>query len=138
MVVERLAGQESRVNYDAIPWVIYTSPEIAWVGKTERQLRAQASDYKVGIFPLSANGRARAMGETVGLTKVLADKRTDRILGVHIMSPMASEIVAEAVLAMELGASAEDLQRTVHAHPSLAETIHEAALASDGRALNIH
>jgi len=138
MVVERLAGQESRVNYDAIPWVIYTTPEIAWVGKTERQLRAQARDYKVGSFPVSANGRARAMGQSVGLTKVLADKRSDRILGVHIMAPMASEMVAEAVLAMELGASVEDLQRTVHAHPSLAETTHEAALAADGRALNFH
>ena len=138
MVVERIAGQESRVNYDTIPWVIYTSPEIAWVGKTERQLRASARDYKVGVFPLSANGRARAMGQTVGLTKVLADKRTDRLLGVHIMAPMASEMIAEAVLAMEFGASAEDVQRTIHAHPSLAETIHEAALAADGRTLNFH
>jgi dihydrolipoamide dehydrogenase len=136
MVVERIAGQESRVNYDTIPWVIYTSPEIAWVGKTERQLRAQAREYKVGVFPLSASGRARAMGQTVGLTKVLADKRSDRILGVHIMAPAASEMIAEAVLAMELGASAEDVQRTVHAHPSLAETTHEAALAADGRPLN--
>jgi dihydrolipoamide dehydrogenase len=138
MVVERIAGQESRVNYDTIPWVIYTSPEIAWVGKTDRQLRASARDYKVGVFPLSANGRARAMGQTVGLTKVLADKRTDRLLGVHIMAPMASEMIAEAVLAMEFGASAEDVQRTIHAHPSLAETIHEAALAADGRTLNFH
>ncbi len=138
MVVERIAGQESRVNYDTIPWVIYTSPEIAWVGKTERQLRASAREYKVGVFPLSANGRARAMGHTVGLTKVLADKRTDRLLGVHIMAPMASEMIAEAVLAMEFGASAEDVQRTIHAHPSLAETIHEAALAADGRTLNFH
>jgi dihydrolipoamide dehydrogenase len=138
MVVERIAGQSSRVNYDAIPWVIYTSPEIAWVGKTERQLRASARDYKVGVFPLSANGRARAMGQTAGLTKVLADKRTDRLLGVHIMAPMASEMIAEAVLAMEFGASAEDLQRTIHAHPSLAETTHEAALATDGRTLNFH
>jgi dihydrolipoamide dehydrogenase len=138
MVVERIAGQESRVNYDTIPWVIYTSPEIAWAGKTERALRAQARDYKVGVFPLSANGRARAMGQTVGLTKVLADRRNDRILGVHIMAPAASEMIAEAVLAMELGASAEDLQRTVHAHPSLAETTHEAALAADGRPLNYH
>jgi dihydrolipoamide dehydrogenase len=138
MVVERIVGQETRVSYDAIPWVIYTSPEIAWVGKTERQLRAQARDYKVGVFPLSANGRARAMGQAIGLTKVLADKRSDRILGVHIMAPMASEMVAEAVLAMELGASTEDLQRTVHAHPSLAETTHEAALAADGRTLNFH
>jgi dihydrolipoamide dehydrogenase len=138
MVVERIAGEQSRVNYDAIPWVIYTSPEIAWVGKTERQLRASARDYKVGVFPLSANGRARAMGHTVGLTKILADKRSDRLLGVHIMAPMASEMIAEAVLAMEFGASAEDLQRTIHAHPSLSETTHEAALAADGRTLNFH
>ena len=138
MVVERIAGQESRVNYDTIPWVIYTSPEIAWVGKTERQLRASAREYKVGVFPLPANGRARAMGHTIGLTKILADKRSDRLLGVHIMAPMASEMIAEAVLAMEFGASAEDVQRTIHAHPSLAETIHEAALAADGRPLNFH
>jgi dihydrolipoamide dehydrogenase len=138
MVVERIAGQQTRVNYDVIPWVIYTSPEIAWVGKSERQLRASALDYKVGTFPLSANGRARAMGYTVGLTKILADKRSDRILGVHIMAPMASEMIAEAVLAMEFGASTEDIQRTIHAHPSLAETTHEAALAADGRMLNFH
>jgi dihydrolipoamide dehydrogenase len=138
MVVERIAGQPTRVNYDAIPWVIYTSPEIAWVGKTERQLKAAARDYKTGVFPLSASGRARAMGATSGMTKILADRRTDRILGVHIMAPMASEMIAEAVLAMELGASTEDLQRTIHAHPSLAETTHEAALAADGRMLNYH
>jgi dihydrolipoamide dehydrogenase len=138
MVVERIAGETTRVSYDTIPWIIYTSPEIAWVGKTERQLRASAREYKIGVFPLSANGRARAMGQTVGLTKVLADKRNDRILGVHIMAPMASEMIAEAVLAMELGASTEDLQRTIHAHPSLAETTHEAALAADGRMLNFH
>ena len=138
MVVERIAGQETRVSYDTIPWVIYTSPEIAWVGKSERQLRAEARDYKVGVFPVSANGRAWAMGAPVGLTKVLADKRSDRILGIHMMAPMASEVIAEAVLAMELGASAEDLQRTIHAHPSLAETVHEAALAADGRPLNFH
>ena len=138
MVVERIAGQPTRVNYDTIPWVIYTSPEIAWVGKTERQLRAAARDYKIGVFPLSANGRARAMGATVGMTKILADRRSDRILGVHMMTPMASEMIAEAVLAMELGASTEDLQRTIHAHPSLAETTREAALAADGRMLNFH
>lgn len=138
MVVERIAGQPSRVNYDAVPWVIYTAPEIAWVGKNERQLKAAAADYKIGVFPLSANGRARAMGQTTGLTKILADRRTDRILGVHIMAPMASELIAEAVLAMELGASTEDLQRTMHAHPSLAETLHEAALAADGRTINFH
>jgi dihydrolipoamide dehydrogenase len=138
MVVECIAGQPTRVNYDTIPWVIYTSPEIAWVGKNERQLRAAARDYKIGIFPVSANGRARAMGQTTGLTKILADRRSDRILGVHVFAPMASELIAEAVLAMELGASTEDLQRTIHAHPSLAETIHEAALAADGRPLNFH
>jgi dihydrolipoamide dehydrogenase len=138
MVVERIAGQPARVNYDAVPWIIYTAPEIAWVGKNERQLKAAAADYKIGVFPLSANGRARAMGLTTGLTKILADRRTDRILGVHIMAPMASELIAEAVLAMELGASAEDLQRTMHAHPSLAETIHEAALAVDARMINFH
>jgi dihydrolipoamide dehydrogenase len=138
MVAERLAGEVSRVNYDAIPFVIYTSPEIAWVGKTERQLRASARKYKVGVFPLSANGRARAMGHTVGLTKVLADRSSDRVLGIHIMAPMASEIIAEAVLAIEFGASTEDIQRTIHAHPSLSETVHEAALAADGRMLNFH
>jgi dihydrolipoamide dehydrogenase len=138
MVVERIAGQPSRVNYDVIPWVIYTAPEIAWVGKNERQLRAAAVDYKIGVFPLSANGRAQAMGESTGLAKILADRRTDRILGVHLIAPMASELIAEAVLAMELGASAEDLQRTIHAHPSLAEALHEAALAIDGRMLNFH
>jgi dihydrolipoamide dehydrogenase len=138
MVVERIAGETARVNYDTIPWIIYTSPEIAWVGKTERQLRAAARDYKIGVFPLSANGRARAMGHTVGLTKILADKRSDRILGVHIMAPMASEMIAEAVLAMEFGASTEDLQRTIHAHPSFSETTHEAALAADGRAVHVH
>jgi dihydrolipoamide dehydrogenase len=138
MVVERIAGHPTRVNYDTIPWIIYTSPEIAWVGKTERQLRAAARDYKIGVFPLSANGRARAMGATVGLTKILADRRSDRILGVHIMAPMASEMIAEAVLAMEFGASTEDLQRTIHAHPSLSETTHEAALAADGRAIHMH
>jgi dihydrolipoamide dehydrogenase len=138
VVVERIAGQDTRVNYDTIPWIIYTAPEIAWVGKNERQLRAAARDYKIGVFPLSANGRARAMSATLGLTKILADKRSDRILGVHIMAPMASEMIAEAVLAMELGASTEDLQRTIHAHPSLAESTREAALAADGRALNFH
>ena len=138
MVVERIAGHETRVNYDTIPWIIYTSPEVAWVGKSERQLRAAARDYKTGVFPLSASGRARAMGATVGLTKILADRRSDRILGVHIMAPMASEVIAEAVLAMEFGASTEDLQRTIHAHPSFAETTHEAALGADGRMLNYH
>lgn len=137
MVVERIAGLPTRVNYGAIPWVIYTQPEIAWVGRTERQLRAAAREYKIGSFPLAASGRARTLGATVGMTKILADQRSDRVLGVHLMAPAASEMIAEAVLAMELGASAEDLQRTIHAHPSLAETLHEAALAADRRALNV-
>jgi dihydrolipoamide dehydrogenase len=138
MVVERIAGEKTKVNYDTIPWIIYTSPEIAWVGKTERQLKAAAREYKIGTFPMSANGRARAMGNTAGIIKVLADKRSDRILGIHMMCGMASELIAEAVVAMEFGASAEDLQRTVHAHPSLSEAVHEAALAVDGKSLHFH
>ncbi|HEY8240603.1 MAG TPA: FAD-dependent oxidoreductase, partial [Kiritimatiellia bacterium] len=137
MVAERIAGEETRVNYECIPWVIYTSPEIAWVGKTEKQLKAAAREFKVGVFPLSASSRAKAMGKTVGLIKVLADARTDRILGVHMIAPTASEMIAEAVVAMEFAASAEDIQRIVHAHPSLSEAFHEAALAVDGHALHI-
>ncbi|MCZ7592305.1 MAG: dihydrolipoyl dehydrogenase [Kiritimatiellae bacterium] len=137
MVAERLAGEETRVNYEAIPWVIYTAPEIAWVGKTERQLKQAARVYKTGVFPLSASGRAQAMGETAGLVKVIADAKTDRILGVHMFAPSASELIMEAVVAMEFAASAEDLQRVVHAHPSISEALHEAALAVDGRPLHI-
>ncbi|MCO5044584.1 MAG: dihydrolipoyl dehydrogenase [Kiritimatiellae bacterium] len=137
MVAERLAGEETKINYDAIPWVIYTSPEIAWVGKTERQLKQAAREYKTGVFPLSASGRAKAMEATVGLVKVIADAKTDRILGVHMFSPAASELIMEAVVSMEFAASAEDLQRVVHAHPSIAEALHEAALAVDGRPLHI-
>lgn len=137
MVAERLAGEETRMNYDAIPWVIYTAPEIAWVGKTERQLKQAARVYKTGVFPLSASGRAQAMGETAGLVKLIADARTDRVLGVHIFAPAASELIMEAVVAMEFAASAEDIQRIVHAHPSISEALHEAALAVDGRPLHI-
>jgi dihydrolipoamide dehydrogenase len=137
MVAERIAGEEARVNYETIPWVIYTQPEIAWVGKTEKQLRASAREYKTGAFPLSASGRAKAMEETAGLVKVIADAKTDRLLGVHMLAPNASEMIAEAVVAMEFAASTEDLQRIVHAHPSLSEAIHEAALAADHRALHI-
>ncbi len=137
MVAERLVGQQTRLNHDTIPWVIYTAPEIAWVGKTEKQLKAAARDYKVGTFPLMASGRAKAMEETAGLVKVLADRKTDRLLGVHILAPTASEMVAEAVVALEFGGSCEDIQRIVHAHPTLSESIHEAALAADGRALHI-
>ena len=137
MVAERIKGQEMRINYDAIPWVIYTAPEIAWVGKTERQLKQAARIFKTGVFPLSASGRAKAMDETAGLVKVISDAQTDRILGVHMMGPSASELIMEAVVAMEFAASTEDIQRIVHAHPSISEAFHEAALAVDGRALHI-
>ena len=137
MVAERIKGHEMRINYDAIPWVIYTAPEIAWVGKTERQLKQAARVYKTGVFPMSASGRAKAMDETAGLVKVISDAQTDRVLGVHMMGPFASELIMEAVVAMEFAASTEDLQRIVHAHPSIAEAVHEAALAVDKRALHI-
>ncbi|HMP90531.1 MAG TPA: dihydrolipoyl dehydrogenase [Kiritimatiellia bacterium] len=137
MVAERIAGEEARVNHDTIPWVIYTAPEIAWVGKTEKQLKAAARKFKTGVFPLAASGRAKAMGITSGLIKIIADAKTDRILGVHMIAPGASELIAEAVVAMEFAASAEDLSRIVHAHPSISEAIHEAALAVHGRTLHI-
>jgi dihydrolipoamide dehydrogenase len=135
-VAERIAGQHGHVNFDTIPWVIYTSPEIAWVGKTEQQLKASGRAYKVGTFPFMANGRARALGDTTGMVKFLADAATDEILGVHIIGPMASELIAEAVVAMEFKASAEDIARICHAHPSLSEATKEAALAVDKRTLN--
>ena len=135
-VAERIAGQHGHVNFDTIPWVIYTSPEIAWVGKTEQQLKASGVAYKSGSFPFMANGRARALGDTSGLVKFLADAQSDEILGVHIVGPMASELIAEAVVAMEFRASAEDIARICHAHPTLSEATKEAALAVDKRALN--
>ena len=135
-VAESVVGNSSHVNYDAIPWVIYTEPEIAWVGKTEQALKESGEPYKVGVFPFAANGRARAMEAPLGLVKIIAHADTDRILGVHILGPIASELIAEAVLAIEYSASAEDLARTVHAHPTLSEAVHEAALAVDGRALH--
>ncbi len=135
-VAERIAGQHGHVDFNTIPWVIYTSPEIAWVGKTEQQLKAAGVAYKAGQFPFMANGRARALGDTNGFVKMLADANTDEILGVHIIGPMASELIAEAVVAMEFKASAEDLARICHAHPSLSESTKEAALAVDKRALN--
>lgn len=135
-VAERIAGQHGHVNFDTIPWVIYTSPEIAWVGRTEQQLKADGVAYKAGTFPFLANGRARALGDTTGMVKMLADAATDQILGVHIVGPMASELIAEAVLALEFKASAEDIARICHAHPSLSEATKEAALAVDKRALN--
>ncbi|MEO0318260.1 MAG: dihydrolipoyl dehydrogenase [Pseudomonadota bacterium] len=135
-VAERIAGQHGHVNFNTIPWVIYTSPEIAWVGRTEQQLKADGVAYKAGSFPFLANGRARALGDTNGMVKVLADAKTDEILGVHIIGPMASELISEAVVAMEFRASAEDIARICHAHPSLSEATKEAALAVDKRALN--
>jgi dihydrolipoamide dehydrogenase len=135
-VAERMAGQHGHVNFNTIPWVIYTSPEIAWVGETEQQLKARGAAYKAGTFPFLANGRARALGDTTGMVKFLADATTDEILGVHIVGPMASELIAEAVVAMEFKASAEDIARICHAHPSLSEATKEAALAVDKRTLN--
>jgi len=135
-VAERIAGQHGHVNFATIPWVIYTSPEIAWVGRTEQQLKADGVAYKAGQFPFMANGRARALGDTTGFVKFLADAKTDEILGVHIVGPFASELIAEAVVAMEFKASAEDIARICHAHPSLSEATKEAALAVDKRTLN--
>ena len=135
-VAERIAGQHGHVNFNTIPWVIYTSPEIAWVGQTEQQLKAAGRAYKAGTFPFMANGRARALGDTTGMVKVLADAVSDEILGVHIVGPMASELIAEAVVAMEFRASSEDIARICHAHPSLSEATKEAALAVDKRPLN--
>ncbi len=135
-VAERIAGQHGHVNFNTIPWVIYTSPEIAWVGRTEQQLKADGVAYKAGQFPFLANGRARALGDTSGFVKFLADAKTDEILGVHIIGPSASELIAEAVVAMEFKASAEDIARICHAHPSLSEATKEAALAVDKRTLN--
>ena len=135
-VAERIAGQHGHVNFNTIPWVIYTSPEIAWVGQTEQQLKAEGRAYKAGQFPFLANGRARALGDTSGFVKFLADAQTDEILGVHVIGPLASELIAEAVVAMEFKASSEDIARICHAHPSLGESMKEAALAVDKRTLN--
>ena len=135
-VAERIAGQHGHVNFNTVPWVIYTSPEIAWVGRTEQQLKADGVAYRAGTFPFLANGRARALGDTTGMVKMLADATTDEILGVHIVGPMASELIAECVMAMEFRASSEDIARICHAHPSLSESTKEAALAVDKRTLN--
>jgi dihydrolipoamide dehydrogenase len=136
MVAEIIAGQHGHVNYDAIPWVIYTAPEIAWVGKTEQQLKAEGVAYKAGRFPFAYNGRALGREEAEGFIKILADARTDRILGVHAIGSLASELIAEAVAAIEFGAAAEDIARISHAHPSMSEVMREAALAVDKRSLN--
>ncbi len=136
-LAELLAGQHGHVNYEAIPSVVYTWPEVASVGKTEEQLKAEGVPYKAGKFPFTANGRARSMNESEGFVKVLADARTDRILGAHIVGAAAGDLIAEIVLAMEFGAAAEDVARTCHAHPALGETVKEACLAVDGRPLHM-
>ena len=135
-VAEHIAGGSGHLNYDTVPWVIYTAPEIAWVGHTEQQLAEAGTPFREGSFPFAAIGRARAMEDITGFVRVLAHEQTDRILGVHIIGPHASELIAEAVLAMEYKASSEDLARTIHAHPTLSEAMHEAALAVDGRAIH--
>lgn len=136
-VAEVIYGEEPDINYDVIPSVIYTNPEIAWVGQTEQHLKSAGEKIKVGMFPFSASGRAQAMGDTTGMVKIISSEETDQILGVHVIGPQASELIAEAVLAMEYSASTEDLALTVHAHPTLSEALHEAALAVDKRALHI-
>jgi dihydrolipoamide dehydrogenase len=136
MAADLIAGEVAEVNYGVIPSVIYTSPEIAWVGKTEAEVKESGRPYKKGSFPFAASGRAKAMEQTSGMVKIISAEDDDEVLGVHIVGPMAGELIAEAVLAMEFSASTEDIQRTIHAHPSLAEAVHEAALAVDKRALN--
>jgi dihydrolipoamide dehydrogenase len=136
-VAERIAGQKPHVDFNTVPWVIYTTPEIAWVGQTEQQLKAAGVEYRTGSFPFAANARARAIGDTSGLVKFIARKDTDEILGVHIIGPFAGELIAEAVVAMEFRGSAEDIGMICHAHPSLSEALKDAALAVDKRALNI-
>ncbi|HKE44654.1 MAG TPA: dihydrolipoyl dehydrogenase [Steroidobacteraceae bacterium] len=136
MVADLIAGKFSEVNYKTIPSVIYTAPEIAWVGQTEEQVKQSGRAYKTGTFPFMASGRARAMEATAGFAKIVSATNDDEILGVHIIGPMAGELIAEAVLAMEYSASTEDLQRTIHAHPTLSEAVHEAALAADKRAID--
>jgi dihydrolipoamide dehydrogenase len=136
MVADLIAGEVSEVNYDVIPSVIYTAPEIAWVGKTEEQAKEAGLKYKVGTFSFAANGRAKAMEQATGMVKLIALEEDDEIIGVHIIGPMAGELIGEMVVAMEFSASAEDIQRIVHAHPTLSEAIHEAALAADKRAIH--
>ncbi len=136
-VAERIVGQKPHVDFNLVPWVIYTAPEIAWVGKTEEQLKAEGVEYRTGTFPFSANARARALGETGGLVKFVSDAKTDEILGVHIIGPFAGELIAEAAVAMAFRASSEDIGIICHAHPSLSEAMKDAALAVDKRALNI-
>ena len=135
-VAENIAGQAGHVNYDVIPGVVYTAPEVATVGKTEEQLKENQVAYKIGKFPFIANSRAKTINETEGFIKILADNKTDKILGVHMIGPHAGELIAEMSLAMEFGASAEDVARTCHAHPTFSEAIKEAALAVDKRTIH--
>ena len=135
-VAEHIAGGSGHVDFNTVPWVIYTSPEIAWVGKTERELKDAGVDVRAGVFPFAATGRAKAMEEPVGMVKIVADANSDRILGVHMIGPHVSELIAECVVAMEFCASSEDLARIIHAHPTLSEAVHEAALAVDKRAIH--
>jgi dihydrolipoamide dehydrogenase len=136
MVADLIAGETAEVNYNVIPSVIYTSPEIAWVGQNEAEVKASGRAYKTGSFPFAASGRAKAMEQTIGMVKIISAQDDDEILGAHIVGPMAGELISEMVLAMEFSASTEDIQRTIHAHPSLAEAVHEASLAVDNKALN--
>jgi dihydrolipoamide dehydrogenase len=133
-VAEILATGHGHVNYETVPWVVYTWPELAGVGKTEEELKAEGVEYSVGTFPFMANGRAKALGTTEGMVKVIADKKTDRVLGVHVLGPRASDVIAEAVMAMEFGASSEDIARAFHGHPTLSEVMREAALNVTKRA----
>jgi dihydrolipoamide dehydrogenase len=137
MVAERIAGQKTQINYDIIPNVIYTHPEVAAVGKTEEQLKQAGEDYDVGVFPFSASGRAMAANDTDGIVKMIADTKTGRILGCHIVGPSAADLVQQIAIAMEFGSNAEDIAMTVFAHPTLSETVHEAALAVNGHAIHM-
>jgi dihydrolipoamide dehydrogenase len=136
MVAERIAGQKTQMNYDVIPNVIYTHPEVAAVGKSEEQLKAEGVEYNVGMFPFVANGRALAANETAGLVKIIAQAQTDRILGAHIMGPSAADLIQQVAIAMEFGSTAEDLGMMVFGHPTLSEAVHEAALDVHGHAVH--
>jgi dihydrolipoamide dehydrogenase len=135
-VAEFISGEYAHVNYDVIPWVVYTLPEIAWAGKTEKQLQDEGIPFRTGAFPFAATGRARAMEQPIGQVRIIAHERSDKVLGVHVVGPYASELIGEAVVAMEMHATSEDLARIVHAHPTLSEAMHEAALAVDKRAIH--
>ena len=137
MVAERIAGKHTAVNYDLVPSVIYTHPEVAWVGKNEEELKNEGIDYKVGSFPFAASGRALAIDESVGSVKILADKVTDTILGIHVFGPSAAELVQQGLIAMEFGSSSEDIGLTMFSHPTVSEALHEAALAVNGHAIHI-